>query len=259
MPAAESVTAYGRDAIERTKEKAESMGIKVLYGDTDSVFLDNPSEEQQDELVKWSSEVLGIDLEVEKTYKYVALSDRKKNYIGVYKDGMVEVKGLSGKKRNTPDFAQEAFRQMLQVLSRVDDPEGFENAKDEIREIVNEVIDRLEEKPPRYKPEELAFRIQLTKPLHSYDTDIPHVRAAKKLVEVTQDPTKALPGTIISYIKTKGQDTVIPVELVKSDKSYWIDKDAYIDILRSVFEQVLDSVGLDFEEFLGFTTLDQFF
>lgn len=258
MPAAESVTAYGRDAIIRTKAKAESMGIRVLYGDTDSVFLDNPSKEQQEELVRWSTANLGIDLEVEKTYKYVALSDRKKNYIGVYKDGKVEVKGLSGKKRNTPDFAQEAFRKMLEVLSRVDDPEGFEAAKDEIREIVNNVIDRLEGKSEPYTPENLAFRIQMTKALHSYDTDIPHVRAAKMLVEKTQDPTKALPGTIVAYIKTKGQDTVLPVELAKG-VSYWIDKDAYIDILKSVFEQVLDSVGLDFDEFLGFTTLDQFF
>ncbi|MFW9982378.1 MAG: type B DNA-directed DNA polymerase, partial [Candidatus Thorarchaeota archaeon] len=258
MPAAESVTAYGRDAIQRTKKKAESMGIRVLYGDTDSVFLDHPSKAQQEELVAWSHDELGIDLEVEKTYKYVALSDRKKNYIGVYRDGMVEVKGLSGKKRNTPDFAQEAFKQMLEVLSRVDDKEGFETAKEEIREIVNCVIDRLEGKADSYTPEELAFRIQLTKPLSSYDTDIPHVRAAKKLVEATNDPTKALPGTIVSYIKTKGQDTVIPVELAKN-QSYWIDKDAYIDILKSVFEQVLDSVGLDFDEFLGFTTLDQFF
>ncbi|TET09237.1 MAG: DNA-directed DNA polymerase I [Candidatus Thorarchaeota archaeon] len=258
MPAAESVTAYGRDAIQRTKTKAESMGIRVLYGDTDSVFLDNPTKEQQEELVAWSSTDLGIDLEVEKTYKYVALSDRKKNYIGVYKDGKVEVKGLSGKKRNTPEFAQNAFKKMLEVLSRVDDTEGFEAAKEEIREIVNYVIDRLEGKGDAYTPEELAFRIQLTKPLHAYDTDIPHVRAAKKLVEVTNDPTKALPGTIVSYIKTKGQDTVIPVELAKG-QSYWIDKVAYIDILKSVFEQVLDSVGLDFDEFLGFTTLDQFF
>ncbi|MFX0108920.1 MAG: type B DNA-directed DNA polymerase, partial [Candidatus Hodarchaeota archaeon] len=79
MPAAESVTAYGRNAIIKAKEKAESMGVKVLYGDTDSVFLDNPSPEQQKELVQWSQKELGIDLEVEKTYKYVALSDRKKN------------------------------------------------------------------------------------------------------------------------------------------------------------------------------------
>jgi DNA polymerase I len=258
MPAAESVTAFGRDAIVRTKEKSESMGIKVLYGDTDSVFLDDPSKEQQEELVKWSSEALGIDLEVEKTYKYVALSDRKKNYIGIYKDGTVEVKGLSGKKRNTPDYAQVAFREMLQVLSRVDDPAGFEAAKEEIREIVNCVIDKLEGKADPYSPEELAFRIQLTKRLSEYPTDTPHVRAAKMLVEETGDPNKVLPGTIIEFIRVKGTGGVMPVELAQG-KSYWIDKDVYIDILRSVFEQVLDSVGLDFEEFLGFTTLDKFF
>ena len=258
MPAAESVTAFGRDAIIRTKEKSESMGIRVLYGDTDSVFLDNPSKEQQEELVKWSSEALGIDLEVEKTYKYVALSDRKKNYIGIYKDGRVEVKGLSGKKRNTPDYAQVAFRKMLEVLSRVDDPDGFEAAKDEIREIVNSVIDRLEGKAEPYSPEELAFRIQVTKRLSEYPTDTPHVRAAKMLVEQTGDPNKVLPGTIIEFIRVKGTGGVMPVELAK-DSSYWIDKDSYTDILRSVFDQVLDSVGLDFEEFLGFTTLDKFF
>ncbi|MHA1135239.1 MAG: DNA polymerase domain-containing protein [Candidatus Thorarchaeota archaeon] len=258
MPAAESVTAFGRDAIIRTKEKSESMGIRVLYGDTDSVFLDNPSLEQQEELVKWSSEVLGIDLEVEKTYKYVALSDRKKNYIGIYKDGRVEVKGLSGKKRNTPDYAQQAFRKMLEVLSRVDDPDGFEAAKEEIREIVNCVIDRLEGKADPYSPEELAFRIQLTKRLSEYPTDTPHVRAAKMLVEETGDPGKVLPGTIIEFIRVKGTGGVMPVELAQG-KSFWIDKDTYIDILRSVFDQVLDSVGLDFEEFLGFTTLDKFF
>jgi DNA polymerase I len=258
MPAAESVTAFGRDAIEQTQKKSKEMGIRVLYGDTDSVFLDNPTKAQQDELVKWSSKTLGIDLEVEKTYKYVALSDRKKNYIGIYKDGTVEVKGLSGKKRNTPDYAQEAFRKMLDVLSRVDDPDGFESAKEEIREIVNCVIDRLEGKAEPYSPEELAFRIQLTKRLSEYPTDTPHVRAAKMLVEQTGDPSKVAPGTIIEFIRVKGAGGVMPVDLAK-DNSYWIDKDTYIDILRSVFDQVLDSVGLDFEEFLGFTTLDKFF
>ncbi len=258
MPAAESVTAFGRDAITRTKKKAEEMGIRVLYGDTDSVFLDNPSKEQQRQLVDWSRNELGIDLEVEKTYKYVALSDRKKNYIGVYQDGKIEIKGLSGKKRNTPDFAQAAFRKMLDVLSRVDNAEGFETAKGDIREVVNSVIDRLEGKGKEYAPEELAYRIQLTKRLGDYPTDTPHVRAAKMLVEKTKDPSKVQPGTIIEFIRVKGPGGVLPVELAKQS-SYFIDKDVYIDILKSVFEQVLDSVGLDFDEFLGFTTLDKFF
>ena len=258
MPAAESVTAFGRDAITRTKKKAEEMGIRVLYGDTDSVFLDNPSKEQQKQLVEWSRDELGIDLEVEKTYKYVALSDRKKNYIGVYQDGRVEIKGLSGKKRNTPDFAQEAFRKMLDILSHVDNIQGFESAKDDIREVVNCVIDRLEGKAEEYPPEALAYRIQLQKRLDDYPTDTPHVRAAKMLIEKTRDPSKVQPGTIIEFIRVKDPAGVLPVELAKSS-SYFIDKDVYIDILKSVFEQVLDSVGLDFDEFLGFTTLDKFF
>jgi len=256
MPAAESITAYGRNAIIKTKEKAESMGVKVLYGDTDSVFLDNPTEEQQKQLVRWSQEELGIDLEVEKTFKYVALSERKKNYIGVYESGWVEVKGLSGKKRNTPDFVQNAFRQMLDVLSKVDSIEGFETAKGEIREIVNGVIDRLEGKSESYSPDELAFRVQVTKRLSEYGLSKPqHVRAAEMLQNRGFDVP---PGTIVEYIKTKGGDGVMPVEIAR-DTSYWLDKDKYIDTLRSVFEQVLDSVGIDFQELLGFTTLDQFF
>jgi DNA polymerase I len=256
MPAAESVTAYGRNAIIRAKEKAESMGVRVLYGDTDSVFLDSPSKEQQEELVKWSQEELGIDLEVEKTYKYVALSERKKNYIGVYSTGYVEVKGLSGKKRNTPSFIQEAFQEMLTVLSKVDNLEGFEAAKDEIRAIVNTVIDRLEGKADSFTPDDLAFRVQLTKRLNQYGKTTPqHVRAAHMLEDAGYDVP---PGTIVEYIKTKGNGGVLPIELAK-EKSYWLDTDKYTDTLRSVFGQVLDSVGIDFEELLGFTTLDQFF
>jgi len=253
MPAAESVTAYGRNAIIRTKEKAESMGVRVLYGDTDSVFLDNPSKDQQQELVRWSRKELGIDLEVEKTYKYVALSDRKKNYIGVYDSGYVEVKGLSGKKRNTPSFVQAAFKDMLDVLAKVDSPEGFDTAREEISKIVHCVLDRLEGKAEPYSPEELAFRVQLTKSLSSYgDVKPQHVRAAMMA------PEELGPGSIVEYIKTKDRDGVLPVSLAR-EQSFWIDKDKYIDTLKSVFGQVLDAVGLNFDGLMGFTTLDQFF
>ncbi|TXT57739.1 MAG: DNA polymerase (modular protein) [Candidatus Thorarchaeota archaeon] len=228
----------------------------ILLHNTDSVFLDAPTKEQQEELIKWSRNELGIDLEVEKTYKYVALSDRKKNYIGVYQSGYVEVKGLSGKKRNTPDFVQDAFRDMLTILSKVDSTEGFETAKEEIREVVNDVIDRLEGKAEPYSPSELAFRVQMTKDVSKYGKVKPqHVRAAMML-EKEGYPVPA--GTIIEYIKTKDNDGVLPIPMAEK-QAYWLDKDKYMDTLKSVFGQVLESVGIDFEELLGFTTLDQFF
>ncbi|MHA1838465.1 MAG: DNA-directed DNA polymerase I, partial [Candidatus Ranarchaeia archaeon] len=105
-PMAESTTALGRFAILQTVEKAKTLGLNVLYGDTDSVFIKKPEPEKLDLLMEWSKKSLGIDLELEKTYRWVALSERKKNYLGVFSDGRVDIKGLMGKKRNTPPFLQ---------------------------------------------------------------------------------------------------------------------------------------------------------
>ena len=46
LPAAEATTAIGRHTILETIKKCESIGVEVLYGDTDSIFIKNPSDEQ---------------------------------------------------------------------------------------------------------------------------------------------------------------------------------------------------------------------
>mgnify|MGYP003970946765 CR=1 FL=1 len=86
-PLAESTAAVGRFAMDEAGKKATELGVDILYGDTDSVFLAHPTKEQTDALVKWADDFLHIDLEVEKTYRYAIFSKRKKNYLGVYKDG----------------------------------------------------------------------------------------------------------------------------------------------------------------------------
>ncbi len=71
-PVAEATTAIGRYSISQTIEKARSLKISVLYGDTDSVFLLNPSKEQTEILEKWSIDELDLDLEAEKTYQFLS-------------------------------------------------------------------------------------------------------------------------------------------------------------------------------------------
>ena len=46
LPAAEATTAIGRYTILETIKKCEEMGVEVLYGDTDSIFIKNPSKQQ---------------------------------------------------------------------------------------------------------------------------------------------------------------------------------------------------------------------
>ncbi|MFX1490193.1 MAG: DNA polymerase domain-containing protein, partial [Promethearchaeota archaeon] len=65
LPVAESTTGIGQFSIKQTIKKAEELGVKVLYGDTDSVFLDNPSKKQMKDISDWSKKELDLDLEEE--------------------------------------------------------------------------------------------------------------------------------------------------------------------------------------------------
>ncbi|MEM1590266.1 MAG: DNA-directed DNA polymerase I, partial [Candidatus Bathyarchaeia archaeon] len=96
-PVAEATAAVGRHSITQIIKKAEELGIQVLYGDTDSVFLKNPTREQIQALEEWAEKTLKMGLDVDKVYRYAVFSSRKKNYLGVLEDGSVDVKGLTGK------------------------------------------------------------------------------------------------------------------------------------------------------------------
>jgi intein/homing endonuclease len=72
--------------------------MEILYGDTDSVFIKKPTKEQIQMLIKYTEEKYAIDLEVDKEYRYLVLSDRKKNYFGIKTNGKMDIKGLTGKK-----------------------------------------------------------------------------------------------------------------------------------------------------------------
>ncbi|MEM3586924.1 MAG: DNA-directed DNA polymerase I, partial [Candidatus Jordarchaeaceae archaeon] len=201
LPVAESTAAIGRYAIQQAIAKAKKLGLHVIYGDTDSVFIKNPTEKGITELRNWTKQELRIDLEIDSYYRYVCLSDRKKNYLGVYKDGSVNIKGLTGKKRNTPQFAQKAFLKMVETLSRVQSAEDFDKAKKEIQEIAKTCYHKIKNK--EYSLEEFAFHIQISKDLASYTKTTPqHIKAARQL---SMNGRELKPGDIISFVKVRGK------------------------------------------------------
>lgn len=251
-PAAESVTAIGRYAIKSTISKAQKIGLKVLYGDTDSLFLHNPPEDKVKELERWVEEELGLEIEVDKVYRYVAFSGRKKNYIGIYPDGSVDVKGLVGKKRNTPEFVKKAFYNVLEALGKVKSPEQFEKVKNLVKEIVKESYSKLRNR--ELTLDELAFKVFLSKNIEEYVKTIPqHVRAAKMLKEVGFHVRK---GDVIMFVKVKSKYGVKPVQLAKISE---IDVNKYVENIESTFEQLLDALNIEFKEIMGVSKLEAFF
>lgn len=251
-PVAEATAAVGRHSITQIINKAKELGIQVLYGDTDSVFLKNPSEEQIRELANWTEKELKMGLDVDKVYRYAVFSSRKKNYLGVLEDGSVDVKGLTGKKRHIPLFIKNAFDKMKERLAMVKTPSDFEAAKKDIREIVHDRYTRLKRRQWE-SLSELAFNVVLGEAPERYVKTTPqHVRAARILKEKGVE-VKA--GDLISFVKVVKEPHVKPVEVATNSE---VDVDKYVAYLRSTFDQVLDALGLDFDEIIGLTKLERF-
>jgi len=250
-PVAEATAAIGRYAITQSIKKAKSLGINVLYGDTDSIFLEAPSQQQIDQLVRWSEDEFGLGLEIDKTYRYSVFSMRKKNYLGVLPDGSVDIKGLTGKKRHIPEFLKRTFMEMVEALSKVRSPEEFEKARQEIRRIVKTCYTKLKNR--EYSLQDLSFNIMISKLPEKYVKTTPiHVKAA---LHLANKGVEVKPGDIISYVKVIGEPGVKPVQMASINE---IDVNKYIEYLEATFEQVLDAIGLDFHEILGLTRLESF-
>ena len=251
-PVAESTAAIGRYDVTRTIEEAKRLEIEVVYGDTDSIFLKTPNKEKIGELIQWSRKELGMELESDKVYRFVALSQRKKNYLGVQPDGRVDIKGLTGKKRHIPRFLHTAFTQLVEILGQVQSPEDFEEARKKIRTLVMNLYSKLQNH--EYSLEELAFNMMMGKAVSAYTKTTPqHIKAAKQLRE---KGIEVRAGDLVSFVKTKGG--VKPVQLANKDE---IDIPKYEEYIQSTFEQVLDALELDFAEISGArkSSLETFF
>ncbi len=258
LPVAESTTAVGRFSIQSTIEKAKSMGITVLYGDSDSVFLLHPTEDQIKALVKWSAETLELDLDKDKTYKFLALSERKKNYLGIHKGtNYIEIKGMLARKHNTPQFIKNIFSEAMELIAKIDNMETFEKNKKDLMSIIKRGYQNIGKPVEKggFPIEEYSISVVLSKPIESYVKTIPqHVTAAKMLPPAEFQTLNV--GSIISYVKTRNKEGVKPLSQANINE---IDVAKYRELLESTFDQVLDAFNLSFDEIKGAKKLDTFF
>ncbi|HXV88827.1 MAG TPA: DNA-directed DNA polymerase I [Nitrososphaeraceae archaeon] len=266
LPVADATAAIGRNIITRTIEKCRESGIAVVYGDTDSLFLKDPSEGNVEEISKWAKNNQGVDLELDKEYRYVVFNNLKKNYIGVLKDGTVDVKGLTGKKSHTPAFIRKTFYSMLDILGKVNTEKDFDTAREKIKDIVKESARKLESN--EYPLEELSFNVMINKSpekygkktsentritsIHGEDSTtnsfkgIPqHIKAARLF---SDNGRQIKAGDIISYVKTKTAEGVKPVELSNHNE---IDTEKYLEAMESTFDQLLTALDVNFKSIIG--------
>ncbi|NWJ77600.1 DNA-directed DNA polymerase I [Marine Group I thaumarchaeote] len=254
LPAAEATTATGRHIILSTINKCKESGIDVLYGDTDSLFLKKPTPKQIEDIITSAKIDHNVELEIDKEYRYVVLSSRKKNYLGVTKNGKVDVKGLTGKKSHTPPFIKTLFYEILDILSEIKTVEEFESAKNKISDKIAQCARKVQAK--EIPLQDLVFNVMLSKAPKDYTKTVPqHIRAAKQLESIREIKK----GDIISYVKIVNKPGVKPIEMARKSE---IDSSKYMEFMESMLDQITSSMDLDFDTILGKpkqTGLEQFF
>jgi DNA polymerase I len=238
---AKSVTAYGRYYILNVISSAEKQGFKILYSDTDSIFMTYEGKAKQDALkfVEKVNKLLpGImELEFEGCYPaglFVSIkggdSGAKKKYALIDEKDELTIKGFETVRSNISPVAKDVQKKVLAIVLKENDPEkAFGYVKKIVEKIRKKEID----------VEQFAIRTQITKQIDEYESIGPHVAVAKKLIQQGIDVS---PGMSIQYVIAKGKGNIgdrakLITEVTKED----IDADYYIK------NQVLPSVGKIFE------------
>jgi len=248
---AESITAYGRYALRESWSLAEKSGLRPLYGDTDSLFLDNPTDEQVEQLIKAVKEKLRLDLAIDKVYSVCVLPRAMKAYFGIRKDGTPDVKGLTAIKSNSPPFIQKVFMDCVKELVNVKNWTEFEEAKENIKMVVKKAAGDLKSGKVPLKDLEYTVRLHFDiseKPAKEEVLHQPY-QCAIQLIDLGRKVEK---GDKVSFIKVKPFNyggktfTVKPAELVRD--IHEVNINDYIRNLRTALSQSFKPMNLSFKE-----------
>ncbi len=249
-PLAESITGYGRYALQTAWNMAKEHGLHPTYGDTDSIFLDNPSEEEVKWLIRTVKEKLRLDLAVEKEYSLCVLSEAKKAYFGILKDGTPDIKGLTVIKSNSPEFFLRVFRNCIKELSHVKNLEEYELAKKRIATIAQKAIKDLRQR--RIELKDLEYSVQLY-----FDP-----KQKVRLEEVLHQPYQCAVQLIDAGVDVSKRDTVLFIKVNPfnyKDKKFTVKPTAhvkglsevnvkdYVRNLRTALGQTFNPMNIEFE------------
>lgn len=206
--AAESVTAWGRHFITKTGEDAEKNGFKVLYQDTDSVFmlLGDKSREDATAWMKKVNETLPGTMELEyegffprgvfvskKVEAGKAATGAKKKYAMIDDKGRLKIRGFELVRRDWSVVAKETQRAVLDAILK---DGSKEKAVKIVRDVVNEIRDG------KMPIEKFVIETQLTKKIEDYEVKSPELAAALKY-NATGKGEKLGQGSIIRFVITR--------------------------------------------------------
>jgi len=233
-PVAEAASAWGRYTILTAVKMAEKAGLKVIYGDTDSLFT-SYDKKKMPQLEREIEKELGLEVESNKIYVRIFFTEAKKRYAGLLPDGTLDIVGLEVIRGDWAEVAKKVQEHVLEIVLKEQSP-----AK--ATEYVHGVIAELNAAKVPFQ--ELIIWKTLTKPIEEYANKASHVEAARMLRE---KGWKMTVGDKVGYVILKGKG-----HLYERVKPYVYASINEVDVNYYVSKQVVPAAARVLE-FFGIT------
>jgi len=266
---AATITETGRKGLMFLKEKTEEIGYKVLYMDTDSIFIQVPFE-KLDEVDTKLNEILeefgkenglkrALKLKCDKYFRRILFTGVKKRYAGlVVWEGRdvdyIYIRGFEYVKRDSSLMTKRIQREAFDYILR----EKAEGMKNYLKKTVEDM------KKGKYSFREVAIQKTLNKQFQDYKNETDYLRGTKYANKYFGFNIKPGDQVKILYVKrVKGYP--------ETDVICFLDEDALPDgievdwekmtdkTIRCKVEDLLDIVGLSWERIMGTKSLMEVF
>lgn len=281
-PLAMLVTNKGREILMDTRQLAELIGLRVVYGDTDSVMIDTGVTTLSEALkigddfkVQVNERYKLLEIDTDNVFKRLLLHAKKKyaamNVSFDRKTGkevsMLEVKGLDMRRREYCPLSKEISTFVLQKLLSDLDPE---QALSEVYEYLEQVKEKISKN--EYSIDKFLINTRLSKDPNNYPNGktMPPVQVALRLRKLGK-VIKA--GSVVTYVVTapQSEESSSPAERSRAmqevlskkdefrpDSEYYLEKQIYAPVERLVnridgidMMRVATALGIDTKKFIS--------
>ncbi|UCE09760.1 MAG: hypothetical protein JSW61_12425 [Candidatus Thorarchaeota archaeon] len=249
-----AVTALAREVMLRTQDIGESMGLELIHGIVDSVWLrseDKIDHRHVEEFCRQVTDDLDIKMSLKGVYKWLVIPSSRMHpsiaplnrYYGVYRNGGIKTRGIETRRRDTCLYVGDCQTAMIKTLARGRDKSGFLERIPDAYAVCQSYIDRLHEGDVDLR--DLILHSRLTREPAEYRATSRAAIVAQQLVKAGKDLHA---GQKVRYVLSS-VDSPSPVRRVKAveliDETVRYDPEAYAVLCERAFENLIPAQYLD--------------
>jgi DNA polymerase elongation subunit (family B) len=254
----EAINAYARELLATLIAEAERAGYQVVHGIVDSLWL-RPAEEDGEPDPERFARRMGarfdLPLGYEGRYRWIVFLPAvthglgvPNRYYGLYDHGEFKLRGIGGRRHDTPDVVRRFEAEVLSLFRGARDAPGIHARLPRALARADRFAERL--RAGKWPLDELLITHRIGQAPEEFVTFTDSVAALRQLAErgAARGAGEIVRFVVLDRRSRSFRDRVRAAELLEGDERY--DVGAYLELLARAAETLLAPLGVDRTELL---------